>query len=300
MRFEGLHHVTAITGDAARNVDFYARVLGLRLVKKTVNQDDPTVYHLFYADEEGEPRLDITFFEYPGATLDGQARGWCIASSGGSASERRSTSGRSVGGEGRARDAARSASRDPEGLEHELAVIETTDGRSSRDHPEFPPARTPGLRRRTGLLRATPTEPRAPRGDARLRRRRGRLGGPRCAAWRSTATTRRRPSPGSGGGRDPPRRRGSRRDEEEASASGSRTAAPVRRPDRALLLSLRLLPRAERRPVRDRHYRAGVHRDEPRETLGQGLSLPPAFEHLRARLEPLLTPLPDPRATVVP
>ena len=51
MRFEGVHHVTCITGDAPRNVDFYARVLGLRLVKKTVNQDDPFVYHLFYADE---------------------------------------------------------------------------------------------------------------------------------------------------------------------------------------------------------------------------------------------------------
>ena len=67
MRLEGIHHVTAITGDAPRNVDFYARVLGLRLVKKTVNQDDPTVYHLFYADELGSPGSDITFFEYPGA-----------------------------------------------------------------------------------------------------------------------------------------------------------------------------------------------------------------------------------------
>src|SRR3712207_616116 len=67
MKFEGIHHVTCITADAPRNVDFYARVLGLRLVKKTVNQDDPTVYHLFYADEQGSPGSDITFFEYPGA-----------------------------------------------------------------------------------------------------------------------------------------------------------------------------------------------------------------------------------------
>ena len=67
MRLEGIHHVTCITGDAPVNVDFYARVLGLRLVKKTVNQDDPTVYHLFYADEAGSPGADITFFEYPGA-----------------------------------------------------------------------------------------------------------------------------------------------------------------------------------------------------------------------------------------
>src|SRR4051794_32147727 len=67
MKLEGIHHITAITGDAPRNVDFYARVLGLRLVKKSVNQDDPTVYHLFYGDEYGDPGLDITFFEYPGA-----------------------------------------------------------------------------------------------------------------------------------------------------------------------------------------------------------------------------------------
>src|SRR5439155_121741 len=67
MRLNGVHHVTAITGDAPANVDFYAGTLGLRLVKKTVNQDDPTVYHLFYADEQGSPGSDITFFEYPGA-----------------------------------------------------------------------------------------------------------------------------------------------------------------------------------------------------------------------------------------
>src|SRR5213083_3011081 len=67
MKLHGVHHVTAITGDAPRNVDFYARVLGLCLVKKTVNQDDPTVYHLFYADERGSAGADLTFFEYPGA-----------------------------------------------------------------------------------------------------------------------------------------------------------------------------------------------------------------------------------------
>src|SRR5205814_6269847 len=67
VRLDGIHHITCITGDALRNVDFYTRVLGLRLVKKSVNQDDPTVYHLFYADERGDPGSDITFFEYPGA-----------------------------------------------------------------------------------------------------------------------------------------------------------------------------------------------------------------------------------------
>src|ERR1700685_3830894 len=67
MKLEGIHHITAITADAQRNVDFYAGVLGLRLVKKTVNQDATSVYHLFYADERGDPGSDITFFEFPGA-----------------------------------------------------------------------------------------------------------------------------------------------------------------------------------------------------------------------------------------
>src|SRR5438067_3594710 len=66
VRLDGIHHVTCITGDAPRNVEFYTGVLGLRMVKKTVNQDDPTVYHLFYADERGSAGSDITFFEYPG------------------------------------------------------------------------------------------------------------------------------------------------------------------------------------------------------------------------------------------
>src|SRR5919112_2314631 len=67
MKLEGIHHITAITADGPRNVDFYVRVLGLRLVKKTVNQDDPSAYHLFYADEQGSHGADLTFFEYPNA-----------------------------------------------------------------------------------------------------------------------------------------------------------------------------------------------------------------------------------------
>src|SRR5438309_961160 len=67
IKLEGIHHITAITGDAPANVEFYVRVLGLRLVKKSVNQDDPTVYHLFYGDDDGSPGMDLTFFEYPHA-----------------------------------------------------------------------------------------------------------------------------------------------------------------------------------------------------------------------------------------
>jgi glyoxalase family protein len=62
----GIHHVTCISGDAQENVDFYTGVLGMRMVKKSVNQDSPDTYHLFYADADGHPGADITFFPWPG------------------------------------------------------------------------------------------------------------------------------------------------------------------------------------------------------------------------------------------
>ncbi|HEU4799195.1 MAG TPA: ring-cleaving dioxygenase [Gemmatimonadales bacterium] len=61
----GLHHVTAISGDAQENLDFYVGVMGMRLVKRSVNQDSPGTYHLFYADAEGSPGTDLTFFPWP-------------------------------------------------------------------------------------------------------------------------------------------------------------------------------------------------------------------------------------------
>src|SRR5215211_1286686 len=63
-RVNGLHHITAIAGPAQENLDFYAGVLGMRLVKRSVNQDDPGTYHLFYADAEGHPGTDLTFFPW--------------------------------------------------------------------------------------------------------------------------------------------------------------------------------------------------------------------------------------------
>lgn len=65
MQLHGIHHLTAVTADARGNHDFYTRVLGLRLVKKTVNQDDVSAYHLFYADGVGSPGTDVTFFDWP-------------------------------------------------------------------------------------------------------------------------------------------------------------------------------------------------------------------------------------------
>ena len=71
----GIHHVTAIAGDPQRNADFYAGVLGLRLVKRTVNFDDPGTYHLYYGDETGSPGTILTFFPWPGARRGRQGTG---------------------------------------------------------------------------------------------------------------------------------------------------------------------------------------------------------------------------------
>jgi glyoxalase family protein len=141
MKIEGIHHITAITGEAQRNVDFYADLLGLRLVKKTVNQDQPNVYHLFYADEEGSPGADLTFFEFRGAAPGRAGAGmvhrivWRVA-----------TADALDFWEKRLSDAGTQASRedgsvrfaDFEGLEHELRVVETSDAPLIADHPEVP------------------------------------------------------------------------------------------------------------------------------------------------------------------
>jgi glyoxalase family protein len=130
MRLEGIHHITAITGDAPQNVEFYAGVLGLRLVKKTVNQDDPTVYHLFYADERGSPGSDLTFFEYPGAVPARAGAGmvhrilWRVAST----QSLDFWQGRlSARGTQSTREGDGLKFSDPEGLEHELLVSSSAD-----------------------------------------------------------------------------------------------------------------------------------------------------------------------------
>jgi glyoxalase family protein len=71
----GIHHITAIASDPQRNVDFYTNLLGLRLVKLTVNFDDPSTYHLYYGDEQGQPGTILTFFPWPGARRGRQGTG---------------------------------------------------------------------------------------------------------------------------------------------------------------------------------------------------------------------------------
>jgi len=141
MKLDGIHHITAITGDAPRNVDFYARVLGLRLVKKTVNQDDPTVYHLFYADDQGSAGADLTFFEYPGAARGRAGAGmvhrivWRIASAEALRfwDERLRREGVTV-----AREEGRLRFEDPEGLGLEIGVTHASDAPLVARHPEIP------------------------------------------------------------------------------------------------------------------------------------------------------------------
>src|SRR5215212_3000598 len=142
MQLEGIHHITAITGDAPRNVDFYARVLGLRMVKKTVNQDDPSVYHLFYADELGSAGADLTFFEYPGAVPGRPGPGMVhrivtrVKSS-----EALDFWAERLAGEGvtSGRDGDSLVFSDPEGMEHELLVAERSDPALFARHREIPP-----------------------------------------------------------------------------------------------------------------------------------------------------------------
>jgi glyoxalase family protein len=127
MKLEGIHHITAITADAQRNVDFYAGLLGLRLVKKTVNQDEPSVYHLFYADEQGSPGADLTFFEFRGVPRGRAGAGmvhrivWRVGSP-----EALEFWAERLTGAGHEAEIAQGGVRfaDPEGLEHELVVAE--------------------------------------------------------------------------------------------------------------------------------------------------------------------------------
>jgi glyoxalase family protein len=143
VQLQGIHHITAITGDAPRNVDFYARLLGLRLTAKTVNQDDPTVYHLFYGDEQASPGADLTFFEYPHAIPGRAGAGmvhrivWRVASP-----EALDFWAQRLGADGVAvqRDGDSLRFADPEGLDHELVVSAAPDAPLVADHPEIPAA----------------------------------------------------------------------------------------------------------------------------------------------------------------
>jgi glyoxalase family protein len=141
MKLEGIHHISAITGDARGNVEFYTEVLGLRMVKKTVNQDEPRVYHLFYGDEHGSPGMDLTFFEYPGAERGIAGAGmvhrivWRVSSAQALEFWKERLSAHSV--EAELTDDSLLFS-DPEGLDHELVRSVSEDEPLSARSPEIP------------------------------------------------------------------------------------------------------------------------------------------------------------------
>jgi glyoxalase family protein len=303
MRLEGIHHVTAITADAPGNVDFYTRVLGLRLVKKTVNQDDPTVYHLFYADENGSPGSDLTFFEYPGLPR-GRAGGGMVhtVSFRVASEEALSFWVYRLGHEGieSELDGLRLRFADPEGMGLELAAVETEDAPLVAVHPEIPAELA--IQGFDGV-RAYAEVPDASRGFLE-----GTLGFEPDgeAAWELRGEER-----GSFYAYDePPAERG---------LSGAGTvhhvawSSPMDEHDvwreRVAQAGARPTPVIDRFYFRSVYFREpsgvlfelatlgpGFTADEPLETLGEALSLPPAYEPLRERLEQVLTPLPAPRA----
>ena len=286
MNLDGIHHVTCITGDAPRNVDYYTGTLGLRLVKKSVNQDDPTVYHLFYADENGTPGSDITFFEYPGAS-PGRAGAGMVH-----------TVVWRVGSEEAIdfwRDRVGSVPfADPEGLQHDLVVAHVPDAPLIAEHPEIPRefalqgfdgvrAYASDLDRNKTFLEALGFVDGETRGETR-------------GGWIRYEQAPADPGiPGAGTVHHvawacPT-------DEQEAwrkrvTEDGGRPTPIIdrfwfrsiyfREPSGVLFEIATLGP--------------GFAADEDPAHLGETLILPPDFEHLRAQVEPVLTPLPNPRA----
>jgi glyoxalase family protein len=304
MKLEGIHHITAITGDAPGNVDFYARVLGLRLVKKSVNQDDPTVYHLFYADEKGSAGSDLTFFEYPGTAGGRAGQGmvhrivWRVASPAAlDFWESR------LGDNGVTSDRAESSLQfaDPEGLDHELRVVTTSDEALVADHPEVP--HEVALQGFDGV--------RAYSSDTEQSRRllEEALGFKQSdEGWEVRGDER-----GSFYVYDaPPGEPGL-----QGAGSVHHVAFASTIDDHAKWRDRVIEGGGYPTPVIDRFYFRSIYFREPSgvlfeiATLGPGfsvdedpahlgekLSLPPAIEHLRERVEPLLTPLPNPRVAV--
>ena len=302
-KLDGIHHISSITADAPGNVAFYAGVLGLRLIKKTVNQDDPTVYHLFYADENASAGADMTFFEYPGVAQGRAGAGMIHRITFRVGSEealdfwqrRLATAG--VEAE-RAHD--RLGFSDPEGLGLELVVADVSDAPLIAEHPEIPSELAlqgfAGARAYTRIpedsrslledflgFEATSPGQYESRGDKRgsfyiydqAPDARGTSGAGTVhhVAWSSTL--------------------------EDHAAWRERVASAGARPT----------PIIDRYYFRSLYFREpsgvlfeiatlgpGFTTDEPLEHLGERISLPPNFEHLREQVERTLTPLTNPRS----
>jgi glyoxalase family protein len=303
VKLEGIHHVTAITGSAPQNVEFYAGLLGLRLVKRTVNQDDPTVYHLFYADERGSAGADITFFEYPGSPpgrpSEGMIHRVVFRVSSPEALDFWQSRLEKEGIHSDRSDVSLLFS-DLEGLDLEFVIDGSGDEPLRALHPEIPEgfaiggfdgvrAYSSSPENSTAFLEETLSF--APSGRSSWIARGGRRGG-----FYSF---------------DPP--------PEQRPLSGAGTvhhvawASPMK--DHEGWRKRVQISGASPTPIIDRFYFRSIYfrepsgvlfeiatlgpgftTDEDLDKLGTRLSLPPDYEHLRDRLKDVLTPLPDPRA----
>ena len=303
MKLEGIHHITAITGDAPANVEFYVGVMGLRMVKRTVNQDDPSVYHLFYADEAGSPGADLTFFEYPGAPRGRAGAGMVhriVHRVGGDAAlgfweERLTGAGvEAVRTDGSLRFA------EPEGLDHELVVSAATDPPLIANAPDVPREHALQGFEAVRAYTADPSRSAPLLGDVL-----GFAGG-EDGRWESRGDER--------GGiyayDVPPAARGL-----QGAGTVHHVAWASQMDDHEAWQQRVARAGAHPTPVIDRYWFRSVYFREPSgvlfeiATLGPGfatdedpahlgerLVLPPRFEPLRDQVERTLTPLPDPRA----
>jgi len=303
MRLEGIHHITAITGDARRNLDFYTRILGLRLVAKTVNQDDPTVYHLFYGDEHGRPGADLTFFEYPGAIPGRHGAGMVhtIVSRVAGADALDFWEHRLAALEvptervdGRLRFA------DFEGLNHELKVADVGDELLKAVHPEIPAEHAIGGFDAVRAYAEDPERSRAllervlgaeDRGEHTWELRGEHRGG--TIAFEPAPEERGRQSGGS----------------VHHVAFGATAAEHPLWRERIAEAGVDVTPVIDRHYFHSIYFREpngvlyeiaddapGFAVDLPEELFGTKIILPPRFESYREDIEQRLTPLPDPRA----
>lgn len=306
MRLEGLHHVTAICADAQRNVDFYARVLGLRLVKKTVNFDAPDVYHLYYGDEAGHPGSIMTFFEFPGARRGRAGAGmvhtvcWRVGSTGALDFWRERLEAEGVATEGGGR-VVRFA--DHEGLRNAILFADDVpDAPLAAQAQDIPAehaiqgfhgvrayAREDDVARTTPLLEALGME-RDDQGRwvAAGDERRGQL------QWDEPPA-----EPGIEGAGTIHHVAWSLADDTELGAMRERVAAagghPTRIIDRQYFHSVYFrVPTGVLFELASRDI--GFDVDEPLASLGEELKLPPQYEPMREQLAARLTPLENPRA----
>jgi glyoxalase family protein len=303
VRLDGIHHITAITANAPGNVDFYARALGLRLVKKTVNFDAPDVYHLYYGDERGTPGSVLTFFEFPDAARGRHGAGmihtvvWRVGAADALDFWERRLEAEGIEAE-RSAETLRFA--DPEGLGIELVTSGVPDRPLAAAAGDIPVEHAllgfDGVRAYTrdeaaskGLLLEALSFTSAGHGAYEV------AGDRRRASYVYEPSP---PEPGLQGAGTVHHVAWACEDDEEQAAWRARVAKAGAHPtppiDRTYFHSIYfrepsgvLFELATRGP--------GFDVDEPAESLGESLKLPERYEPMRERLEATLTPLHNPR-----